>query len=201
VRGQRLWGRGRSFEANGGEWGGLAGFAQGITPFSPSMAAREARLRPSGPASPLTAALRREAPCAGNPAPVRRLRILIAQRPHHEPLFQNRLKQPMTRFGIHTLVKRHTARAAEQEPSMRSKRVSPHTIRHSTATHLLRAGVDINTIRGWLGHASINTTNVYAEVDLEAKAKALAACSPGKIGGSRSPWKSSAGVMEYLRAL
>jgi hypothetical protein len=49
--------------------GGLAGFAQGITPFSPSMAAREARLRPFGPARPLTAALRREAPCAGNPAP------------------------------------------------------------------------------------------------------------------------------------
>jgi integrase len=61
--------------------------------------------------------------------------------------------------------------------------------------------VDINTIRGWLGHASINTTNLYAEVDLEAKSKALAACSPGKMGGSRSPWKSAAGVMEFLRAL
>jgi integrase/recombinase XerD len=84
---------------------------------------------------------------------------------------------------------------------MRSKRVSPHTIRHSTATHLLRAGVDINTIRGWLGHASVNTTNVYAEVDLDAKAKALAACSPGRMGASRSPWKSAAGVMEFLRAL
>lgn len=65
---------------------------------------------------------------------------------------------------------------------MRSKRVSPHTIRHSTATHLLRAGVDINAIRGWLAHASVNTTNVYAEVDLETKAKALAACSPNRSG-------------------
>jgi integrase/recombinase XerD len=135
------------------------------------------------------------------PLTIKHLRTLIAQRPPHEPLFQNRLKQPMTRFGIHTLVERHAARAAEHEPSMRCKRVSPHTIRHSTATHLLRAGVDINTIRGWLGHASINTTNVYAEVDLEAKAKALAACSPGKMAGSRSPWKSAADVMEFLRAL
>jgi hypothetical protein len=61
-------------------------------------------------------------------------------------------------------------------PSLTKKRVSPHTIRHTTATHLLRAGVDINTIRAWLGHVSLNTTNVYAEVDLEMKAKALATC-------------------------
>jgi len=61
--------------------------------------------------------------------------------------------------------------------------------------------VDINTIRGWLGHASINTTNVYAEVDLDAKAKALAACSPGKAARSPLPWKPAAGVMEFLRNL
>ncbi|MGB8694547.1 MAG: tyrosine-type recombinase/integrase [Steroidobacteraceae bacterium] len=135
------------------------------------------------------------------PETVGHLRRLIAERPKDEPLFQNRLRQPLTRFGIHTLVERHAARAAENEPSLQSKRVSPHTIRHSTATHLLRAGVDINTIRGWLGHASINTTNVYAEVDLDAKAKALAACSPGTPGRSRLPWKSATGVMAFLRNL
>ena len=52
-------------------------------------------------------------------------------------------------------------------------RISPHIIRHTTATHLLRAGVDINTIRSWLGHVSIDTTNIYAEVDLERKAQML----------------------------
>jgi integrase/recombinase XerD len=129
------------------------------------------------------------------------LRRLIAGRPCDEPLFQNRLKQPLTRFGIHTLVERHGVQAGKREPSLRSKRVSPHTIRHSTATHLLRAGVDINTIRGWLGHASINTTNVYAEIDLDAKAKALAACSPATACRSRLPWKSATGVMEFLRSL
>ena len=61
-------------------------------------------------------------------------------------------------------------------PSLGAKRISPHTIRHSTATHLLRAGVDINTIRAWLGHVSLDTTNIYAEIDLEMKAKALAKC-------------------------
>ena len=58
-------------------------------------------------------------------------------------------------------------------PALATKRVSPHSIRHTTATHLLRAGVDINTVRGWLGHVSLDTTNVYAEIDFETKAKAL----------------------------
>jgi len=61
-------------------------------------------------------------------------------------------------------------------PSLAAKRVSPHSIRHTTATHLLRAGVDINTVRAWLGHVSLDTTNIYVEVDLEMKAKALAKC-------------------------
>ena len=82
----------------------------------------------------------------------------------------------------------------------RAKRVSPHTIRHTTATHLLRSGVDINTIRAWLGHVSLATTNVYAEVDLEMKAKALANC---EVEGEQTgkPWKEDAGLMEFLRTL
>lgn len=135
------------------------------------------------------------------PETIGHLRRLLADRSRDEPLFHNRLKQPLTRFGIHTLVERHAAHAAKHEPSLLSKRVSPHTIRHSTATHLLRAGVDINTIRGWLGHASVNTTNVYAEVDLDAKAKALAACTPGVVRKSRPPWKSATSVMDFLRTL
>lgn len=61
-------------------------------------------------------------------------------------------------------------------PSLRAKQVSPHVIRHTSAVHLLRAGVDINTIRAWLGYVSPDTTHVYAEVDLEMKAAALARC-------------------------
>ena len=85
-------------------------------------------------------------------------------------------------------------------PSLAKKRVSPHTIRHTTATHLLRAGVDINTIRAWLGHVSLATTNIYAEVDLEMKAKALANC---EVGGEEplKPWREQDDVMAFLRAL
>jgi len=63
-------------------------------------------------------------------------------------------------------------RASTSLPSLRSKGISPHTIRHSTATHLLRAGVDLNTIRSWLGPVSLDTTQVYAEIDLEMEGKA-----------------------------
>ena len=123
---------------------------------------------------------------------VRELAALVRGRGPTEHVFLNRRGQPMTRFGIHTLVERYAARAAAQVPSLAAKRVSPHTIRHTTATHLLRAGVDINTIRAWLGHVSLATTNVYAEVDLEMKAKALANC---EVEGRRSgkPWKEDKG--------
>jgi integrase/recombinase XerD len=85
-------------------------------------------------------------------------------------------------------------------PSLARKRVSPHTIRHTTATHLLRAGVDINTIRTWLGHVSLNTTNVSAEVDLEMKARALTNCEVGGEQPQKS-WREQEDVMAFLRSL
>jgi integrase/recombinase XerD len=125
---------------------------------------------------------------------------LMSGRAPSESVFLNRCGQPLTRFGIHGLVERYAAAVAATLPSLAGKRVSPHTIRHTTATHLLRAGVDINTIRAWLGHVSLNTTNVYAEVDLEMKAKALANC---EVGGARvqKPWREQDDVMAFLRTL
>lgn len=125
---------------------------------------------------------------------------LIASRAPTEHIFLNRCGRPITRFGIHTLVERHAVRASTQEPSLAGKKISPHTIRHTTATHLLRAGVDINTIRAWLGHVSLNTTNVYAEVDLEMKARALAKCDVKAAKGPRK-WRDDPDLLEFLRAL
>jgi integrase/recombinase XerD len=104
------------------------------------------------------------------------LRRLIGNGVASQAVFLNRYGQPLTRYGIHTLVKRHTRRAAVTAPTLRGKRVSPHTIRHATAMGLLRSGVDINTIRIWLGHVSLQTTHIYAESDLKMKAEALARC-------------------------
>ncbi len=128
------------------------------------------------------------------------LALVVNGRGSADHVFLNRCGRPLTRFGIHTLVERYTIRGAVQVPSLRKKRVSPHVIRHTTATHLLRAGVDINTIRAWLGHVSLTTTNVYAEVDLEMKAKALATCEV-KEARLYKPWRADVGLMEFLQSL
>ena len=116
-------------------------------------------------------------------------------------MFLNRLLQPYKRGGIFDLVKRYGQRAAAVMPSIAGKRVSPHIIRHTTAMHLLKAGVDINTIRAWLGHVSLSTTNIYAEIDLEMKAKALAKCEVEGGGNGDKHWRDQPSLMEFLRTL
>jgi len=131
------------------------------------------------------------------------LRQLLGPRlegPRDEPVFRNVRGEPITRFGIHDLLIRTVAKAAETTPSLRAKRVSPHSLRHTTAVHLLRAGVDINTIRAWLGHVSLETTNRYAEVDLEMKAKALQTCTV--TDSNRTPaWRKDNDLMAFLSTL
>lgn len=134
------------------------------------------------------------------PQTINVLRPLILGRQPHEHVFLNRCHLPITRFGIHAMVERYAQRISPQMPSLMRKRVSPHTIRHTTATHLLRAGVDINTIRAWLGHVSLTTTNVYAEVDMELKAKALATCEINERKSSK-PWRADPGLMQFLNQL
>jgi integrase/recombinase XerD len=131
---------------------------------------------------------------------VNRLTPLVSSRGPQEHVFLNRRGQPLTRFGIHALEERYARKVATALPSVAKKRVSPHTIRHTAATHLLRSGVDINTIRAWLGHVSLATTNVYAEVDLEMNAKALANCEV-KEDEPKKPWREDKGLMEFLRDL
>jgi len=102
------------------------------------------------------------------------------------------------------MVERYAKRLCAQIPTIKTKRVSPHTIRHTTATHLLRSGIDINTIRSWLGHVSIDTTNIYAEVDLEMKAKALAHCEVQENPASSTPnkrWRDDEELMAFLNSL
>lgn len=134
------------------------------------------------------------------PLTARTLTALVGQRARDELVFLNRCGAPMTRFGIHALVERYALQAKRRLPSMRDKRVSPHTIRHSTACHLLRAGVDLNTIRGWLGHVSLDTTNVYAEIDLQTKAEALAKCEIKAGTRSDRRWHQPK-IMAFLQAL
>lgn len=128
------------------------------------------------------------------------LTALIEARAPTEHVFLNRCGHPITRFGIHTLVERYVEKVSAKMPGLAAKQVSPHSIRHTTATHLLRTGVDINTIRAWLGHVSVDTTNIYAETDLEMKAKALACCEVKETKRTK-PWREDTGLMTFLRSL
>jgi len=128
------------------------------------------------------------------------LKRLVRDRTPHEGVFLNRHGQPLTRFGIYNLVRKTVVQATLKTPSLRTKRISPHSVRHTCAVHLLRGGADINTIRGWLGHVSVDTTNIYTEVDLEMKAKALAHCDvPEEITVKR--WRKEPSLMAFLKAL
>lgn len=129
------------------------------------------------------------------------LQPLLHGRDENERVFLGRTGKPITRFGIHRLVTAYAAQAGKQIESMRSKRVSPHTIRHTTAVHLLRAGVDINTIRAWLGHVSLDTTNIYAEVDLEMKAKALATVDVADMTSRSARRETLPSLMAFMRGL
>jgi site-specific recombinase XerD len=125
------------------------------------------------------------------------LREVVLDRPANQGVFLNRTGASLTRYGVHILVKRHAGQAAVKAPTLRNKRVGPHSIRHSTAMALLRSGVDINTIRVWLGHASIQTTHIYAESDLKMKAKALARCEAPLLEPSENR-TAQKGLMGFL---
>lgn len=132
---------------------------------------------------------------------VAELKALVANRSPEAKVFLNRCGNPITRFGIYALIERYVCKIQDQMPSLATKRVSPHSIRHSTATHLLRAGVDINTIRAWLGHISLDTTNIYAEIDLEMKGKALAKCEVTDAHNTKRRWRDDPALMTFLRTL
>lgn len=129
-----------------------------------------------------------------------KLLLPLVDRSEDEYLFLNRYNEPITRFGIYEMVSRHGLKASLIIPSIASKNVSPHIIRHSTASHLLEAGVDINTIRSWLGHVSVNTTNIYAEVNMRMKADALKTCEIEGLKKNRT-WKENKSLLSFLKSI
>lgn len=136
----------------------------------------------------------------------RLLRELLADQsigPHDPtPVFHNHRGHPLTRFGIRLILQRHLLITATRVPSLRSKRLHPHCLRHSTALHLLRSGVDLSTIAHWLGHASVNTTNKYLSLNLEAKREALSKARPLIRPRARAgAWRKTPDLIRWLEAL
>lgn len=117
------------------------------------------------------------------------------------PVFTSATGDALTRFGIYKIVRRH---AGHLDDDRLQRRVSPHLFRHTAAVHLLEAGVEVNVIRGWLGHADLTTTNRYAEINTKAKIEALRNTEPpGSSEGTRSRpvWRSDAALLDWLSSL
>ena len=117
-------------------------------------------------------------------------------------LFLNANGYPLTRFGIRYIVLQYGDKAAKKCPSLKSKKVNPHIIRHTTAMHLLQSGCDISVVKDWLGHADLNTTHAYVEIDMKMKRKALQSCEPPKVKTAkcRPKWQEPA-ILHWLDEL
>jgi site-specific recombinase XerD len=120
------------------------------------------------------------------------------------PVFVAANGQPMTRFGVYKRVRRLTANLGTEAAASPKRRITPHVIRHTTAVHLLEAGVEVNVIRGWLGHVSLTTTNRYAEITLRMKTEALELCEP-PVSAATAPrrpgWHDDLALMDWLSSL
>ena len=137
------------------------------------------------------------------PETVGALQAYLKQRtpkqPTTEQLFLNANGSSITRFGIRHITAKYAAAAQNPCPSIKTKTVSPHTIRHTTAMHLLRSGNDVNMVSYWLGHVAINTTHIYLEIDMAMKRKMLEKTDAPTIN-KKLAWNKP-DVLQWLSAL
>lgn len=117
----------------------------------------------------------------------------------HQIAFPSVRGKPLSRDGVEYILHQAVTRAIETCESLRGRKISPHTLRHTTAMHLLQSGVDITVIALWLGHESIETTHIYLEADLQTKERALSKLAPA---GSEAPrFKAKDDVLAFLATL
>ena len=146
---------------------------------------------------------RKERACPLWPETVKALQDYFEQRNDgsrpNAPLFLNAHGERLSRYGVIVVIKRHVAAAARVQPSLAAKRISPHTMRHTAAMHLLQSGVELNVIKSWLGHVSITTTSQYIEIDMAMKREAIERCTPPVPDPTGdTPWRSRRDIIEWL---
>ena len=133
------------------------------------------------------------------------LQLMLDDRGSHNqesPVFTSAGGKALTRFGIYKLVRKHTSIVENRRPSRQTWRITPHVLRHSTAVNLLESGVELNVIRGWLGHVSIDTTNRYAEITARMKEDALKLCQPLEDDTTGNAiWRQDSELISWLESL
>ncbi len=116
-----------------------------------------------------------------------------------EPLFPTRQGRPLSRYTVGLLVSKHATTAAARCPSLKAKRVTPHTLRHTNAMLLRAKEVDIATIALWLGHESTQTTHIYEHADPALKERAIARTAP--LGAKPGRYRPSDTLLAFLDGL
>jgi site-specific recombinase XerD len=146
---------------------------------------------------------RKERICPLWPETVALLKALLKRQPRadDEPLFVNRYGAPLGASGVRFKLAQYVEAAARIVPTLSSKKVSPHRFRHATAVHLVAAGNDVTVIRSWLGHAHLDTTNHYAQADLETKRAALERLDLSSKIKKPPRWRRDASVLAWLDSL
>ncbi len=117
----------------------------------------------------------------------------------HQLAFPSARGRPLSRDGVDYLLQQAVRRALPQCPSLATKSITPHTLRHTTASHLLQSGVDLAVIALWLGHEQLDTTHIYLEADLATKERALDKLTP--VGGTVPRFKAKDEVLAFLSTL
>lgn len=116
-------------------------------------------------------------------------------------LFLGQRGTPLTRYGVRHLLDRRCKAAMDKMPSLKRKKISPHTIRHTTAVALLRATGDIDAVSKILGHASLNTTRIYTAADRSRLAETLNSISSALLPSAMHEWKPDADLIVWLESL
>ena len=116
-----------------------------------------------------------------------------------DPLFPTRQGRPLSRHTVGALVSKHAATAAVSCPSLKTRRVTPHTLRHTNAMLLRAKGVDIATIALWLGHESTQTTHIYEHADPALKEQAIARTTP--LGAKPGRYRPPDTLLAFLESL
>ena len=119
----------------------------------------------------------------------------------HNYLFPNRGGTLMSRSNLAQRLALTVHAAARDHPALRTHEISPHTFRHTTAMHLLQAGVDINVIALWLGHETTSTTHMYIEADLSMKQRALDRITPASASARSPRYRPPAQILQFLASL
>jgi site-specific recombinase XerD len=131
------------------------------------------------------------------------LRRIIPTGKAEDLLFRNAQGAPLSRDGVAYLLSKYVRAAAQDVPSLRKRRVTPHVMRHSCAVALLQADVDVSVIRDYLGHASVATTSRYITTNLQMKRDVLEAFwkRAGLDPGAPRKWRPSPKLLTFLESL